>query len=65
MTPLNTHLYLLGRVYKAVSTPVRRIQVTYVPSESPLGTQDGELYRVYPSDTGDDDENNGEHGRKI
>lgn len=39
------------------------IKVEFIDSEQQLGTCDGELYTVYPTDLPDDDEE-GNHGRQ-
>lgn len=42
-----------------------QIPVTFVDSESPLGTQDGSSYSIVPKDNGDVSDEDGQHGRKI
>jgi hypothetical protein len=37
-----------------------KIQVKYISTETPLGTEDGEQYTVYPSQP--DDDEYGQHG---
>lgn len=45
---LSIQAELFARTYRKAATPVKRIEVTYIKSEYPLGTTDGVHYAVVP-----------------
>jgi hypothetical protein len=59
---MNRQAWLLTSCYRAVTSKVVQIPVTYVPTEEALGTEDGSWYHVYP-DGPDSDEEGAGHGR--
>jgi hypothetical protein len=59
---MNKQAWLLTSCYRAITAPIKSIDVVYMPTEDILGTEDGSWYHVYP-DLPDEDEIGAGHGR--